>query len=787
MTPDAQDRRLAAVGAAAAEVLRRTEYHHARAEDVAAAVHLPADSGDRRSGSGRRSAVWLHNVVSSRRVLVCLATYHAWTEYLARVKWTAPTAPPPTLTEACKVVVDALQEVARFHRAERFLVTQVSAGIGDIATTEKRAGREPPADPRWVPTDWGRIANAGWTGRCAAFAEFLAPALRAASEHVTVIAPEAAARSTLSLSDLAFRAFTGDFETPVRQLAFGLTAYWFERELVDAAGEWVRDLYGAEQVLSSAGRRAANPRAEAAAREALVWGLLDAGTLHARAAREARQLVGVLRNLTGWPADAPADATADATADAPAGAASDRPPRIEHAGEHTDLRALCDASSRLGYVLSRWGNLDAATAAYRLSREVAEQGVALWDPHEAESFMLRSDHNLAEIAHFAGRGAQAAAALEKVYTARRQYAAQPPARSGGAEWRRASLTADARARAASAAGMVVQAVNDAEALVADRREQLGAQNVNTTLARVTLGEVLLAAAQPLEARRHLEEALQALSTRWVIPTAFEPQYCRTRLAQVALTLGEPGRAVELLEAGATPVATPWFAANVSFRLGLEAQRTLALALAGMAGSGDLNDPGEARKRQRTALQEGSARLRDAEKQLDGYPTLGEADPLRLALRRDLAELLLRAGDPEAARHLLTAAKAAEERRGDGYPQLARTLLLLARCADQLDSPKAARDCYQPGRELAGRGVDPWHQVLLTARYDQALRWVSAGDLERASALLQPLLDRRRLAHGRPALGDQHPLVADAHELAARIGMSQLPSTRHDHAWDTTDI
>jgi len=776
LTPDAQDQRLAAVGAAAAEVLRHTEYHHARAEDVAAALLLPAASGDRRSGSGRRSAVWLHNVVSSRRVLVCLATYHAWSEYLARAKatWTAPADPPPTLTEACLVVVDALQEVARFHRAERFLVTQVSAGIGDIATTEKRAGREPPADPRWAPTDWGRIANAGWTGRCAAFAEFLAPVLRAASEHVTVIAPEAAARSALSLSDLAFRAFSGDFETPVRQLALGLTAYWFERELVDAAGEWVRDLYGAERVLSSAGRRAANPRAEAAAREALVWGLLDAGTLHARAAREARQLVGVLRNLTGWPADTPA------------GAAPDRP-RIEQVGEHTDLRALCDASSRLGYVLSRWGDLTAATAAYRLSREVAELGVALWDPHEAESFMLRSDHNLAEIAQFAGCGAQAAAALEKVYAARRLYAGQPPARPGGAEWRRASLTADARARAASAAGMVVQAVNDAEALVADRREQLGGtDNVNTTLARVTLGEVLLAAAQPLEARRHLEEALQALSARWAIPTAFEPQYCRTRLAQVALTLGEPGRAVELLEPGAVPVATAWFAANVSFRLGLEAQRTLALTLAGMAGSGDPTDPGEAGTRLRAALQEGSARLRDAEQQLDGYPTLGEADPLRLALRRDLAELLLRAGDPEAARDLLAAVKAAEERRGDGYPQLARTLLLLARCANQLDSPTAARDCYQPIRELAGRGVDPWHQVLLTARYDQALRWVNAGDLERASALLQPLLDRKRLAHGRPALGDQHPLLADARELAARIGMPQLPGTRHDDAWDTTD-
>jgi hypothetical protein len=771
LAPDAQDRRLAAVGAAAADVLRHTEYHRARAEDVAAAVHLPADSGDRRSSSGRRSAVWLHNVVSSRRVLVCLATYHAWSEYLARTKWTGPTDAPPTLTEACKVVVDALQEVARFHRAERFLVTQVSAGIGDIATTEKRAGRESPADPRWDPTEWGRIASAGWTGRCAAFADFLAPVLSAASEHVTVIAPEAAARSALSLSDLAFRVFNGDSETPVRQLALGLTAYWFERDLVEAAGEWVRDLYGAERVLSSAGRRAANLRAEAGAREALVWNLLDAGTLHARAAREARQLVGVLRNLTNWPADAPADWHS-----------------IKQAGEHTDLRALCDASSHLGYMLSRWGDLDAARAAYQLSREVAEHGVGLWDPHEAESFMLRSDHNLAEADQFAGRGAQAVAALEKVYAARRVYAEQPPARPGGAEWRRVSLTADARARAASAAGMVVQAVNNAEALVADRREQLGGtDNVNTMLARVTLGEALLAAAQPLEARRHLEEALQGLSARWVGPTAFEPQYCRTRLAQVALALGEPGRAVELLEPAATPVTTVWFATNVSFRLGLDAQRTLAMAVAGLGGSDGPRDPGEAGRRLQKDLREGSERLRSALAQLDSYPALGEADPLRLALWRDLAELLLRAGDAEAARRLLTAASAAEERSGDGYPQLARTLLLLARCADHLDSPRAARDCYQPISELANRGVDPWHQVLLAARYDQALRWVEAGDLERASALLQPLLDPRRLSHGRPALGDGHLLVADARSLAARIGMPQAPSTRHDHAWDTTGI
>src|SRR5207248_1875960 len=130
------------------------------------------------------------------------------------------------------------------------------------------------------------------------------------------IAPGAASRGALSLSDLAFRAFGGDFDTPVRQLALGLTAYWFERELVDAAGEWVRDLYGAERVLATARRRSGNPRAHAAAREALAWGLLDAGTLYARAAREAEQLVRVLRDLTGWPASAPAGASAGTPASA---------------------------------------------------------------------------------------------------------------------------------------------------------------------------------------------------------------------------------------------------------------------------------------------------------------------------------------------------------------------------------------------------------------------------------------------------------------------------------------
>src|SRR5579859_2516594 len=124
-----QDERLAAIAAAAADVLRRTPYHTVRAGDVAAAVRLPGEQG--------RSAVWLYNEVRNRRVLVALAAAHAWRDFPGRADWPGP-EPIASVTAARSAAAAALAVIVAFHRAEQPLMTQVGFGIGDISTAEKR-------------------------------------------------------------------------------------------------------------------------------------------------------------------------------------------------------------------------------------------------------------------------------------------------------------------------------------------------------------------------------------------------------------------------------------------------------------------------------------------------------------------------------------------------------------------------------------------------------------------------------------------------------------------------
>jgi hypothetical protein len=61
-------------------------------------------------------------------------------------------------------------------------------------------------------------------------------------------------------------------------------------------------------------------------------------------------------------------------------------------------------------------------------------------------------------------------------------------------------------------------------------------------------------------------------------------------------------------------------------------------------------------------------------------------------------------------------------------------------------------------------------VILTACYDEAVRCAAFGDTGQAAGLLAPLLDRTLLAHGRPALGEAHPLLSRARALAERLGV-----------------
>jgi hypothetical protein len=62
-------------------------------------------------------------------------------------------------------------------------------------------------------------------------------------------------------------------------------------------------------------------------------------------------------------------------------------------------------------------------------------------------------------------------------------------------------------------------------------------------------------------------------------------------------------------------------------------------------------------------------------------------------------------------------------------------------------------------------------VILTAHCDEAERRTATGDTRQAAHLLAPVLDRTVLAHGRPALGETHPLLTRARTLAERLGIT----------------
>ena len=91
-----------------------------------------------------------------------------------------------------------------------------------------------------------------------------------------------------------------------------------------------------------------------------------------------------------------------------------------------------------------------------------------------------------------------------------------------------------------------------------------------------------------------------------------------------------------------------------------------------------------------------------------------------------------------------------------------------RCpARRLVLPLGRRSGSGPGSTRPSR--DP-HGALRPGR---ALR--RTGDTGESADLLEPVLDRTLLAHGYPALGEAHPLLARARALAARLGMA-VPGT-----------
>jgi tetratricopeptide (TPR) repeat protein len=747
-----QEDRLAAIAAAAAAVLRQTPYHVVRAGDVAAAVKLSGQTG--------RSAVWLYNEVHNRRVLVALAAADAWREFPGRVSWSAP-EPIESVTAARSAVVLALGTIVAFHRAEYQLMTQVGYGIGDISTAEKRqlAAGDGPAPPEWPDSPWGRVAAAGWRGGCDVFSDFLRPVLRACAESVTYLTKPTLAESASRLSDITFRTCLADREGPVELVARGLAALWFERDLTRVAGALARDLESSEITLAAVARRHTDPRAEANASAVVVRVLLEAGTLHARGVREARRTVSLWQALT-------ADLDAQAA------------PLPDAAGH--DLQRLSDAASHLGMAASRYGDWRSAAAAWELSRQVATQRLG-----DDRSRIARADNNLAELAAETGRGRDAATLIAGVQHTRLGMLERQP--QDAAAWRRLTVTERTRTEIARINGNVIDSVTLASDLLTDRQARLGhLAHADTAEARAVLGQALLSAGHPVVARRHLEEAAAVRRGRFLL-TSHQVQEDLTWLARVALVLERPRTVLELL--GDEAALTDWFRDRVSFRLGYTARRLLALAH-GRLGR----------------VEEAIAALLADQEQLANWPLDPGLDPLTADIERSLGELALMRSEATGA----TGAAAALGRLADaeaavgvgvgvgvgrvggggatGPPLPGRgwTLVLLGRAADRLGDTGRVAECFRSVIALAGDGIDACHPVILTARYDEAVRYAARGEASQAGRLLSPVLDRTLLAHGRPALGEGHPLLARARNLAERLGIT-VPDSAADPAEASLDI
>ncbi len=713
----AQDERLAAIAMAAVTVLRQTPYHVVRAGDVAAAVRMPGQTG--------RSAVWLYNEVHNRRVLVALAATQAWREFAGQASFSLP-GPIESVTAARSAVTAALAVIVAFHRAEQPLMTQVGFGIGDISTAEKRqlAARAGLVPPRWPDSPWGRVAAAAWGGRCDVFTDFLRPVLRACAESVTFLTEPNLAESASRLSDVAFRTCLADREGPADLVARGLAALWFERDLTRVAGSLPRELESGETALAAVARRRTDPRAEANASAVMVRVLLEAGTLHERCVKEARRTVSLWQGVA-------------ADLDGPAASMSD-------AAAH-DLQRLSDAASHLGLAAARYGDRRLAADAWELSRRVADGGLG----HD-QSRIARADGSLAALAAEAGRGPHATRLITSVLATRLALRDRQP--QDAANWRRLTVTQRTRTDIARLNGQVIDGVRLAADLVADRQARLGELGqADTAEARIVLGQTLLAAGHPLAARRHLEEAADTRRARF-LPTSYRVQEDLIWLAKAALVLEHPRTVLDLLD-GQT-AGTDWFRDRVSFRLGYTARRLLALA------SGGLGQTDEAV----TALRAGREQLAD-------WPLEQGLDPLAADFDRSLGELALLQGEAAGAVTSLTHLATAEAAAGLPSPAHGWTLVLLGRAADRLGDTRKAAESFRSVTDLASAGIDASHPVILTARYDEAVRCAARGDASRAAKLLAPVLDRTSLSHGRPALGEAHPLLSRARALAERLGVA----------------
>ena len=355
---------------------------------------------------------------------------------------------------------------------------------------------------------------------------------------------------------------------------------------------------------------------------------------------------------------------------------------------------------------------------------------------------------------------------EVLHTRRTLLERQP---QDAAAWRRLTVTERTQTDIARLNGRAIQSVRLAAGLLADRRARLGdLVHADTAEARSILGQTLLSAGHPTVARRQLEEAADTRRGRF-LPSSYRVQEDLVWLAKAALVLEHPRTVLDLL--GGQTAGTDWFRDRVSFRLGYTARRLLALA------GGELGRADEA-----------AANLRTDREHLADCPLDAGLDPLAADLDRSLAELALLRGEAAGAAAALTrlADAEAEAEAGPPLPAHGWTLVLLGRAANLLGDGRRAAECFGAVTDLAMAGVDPGHPVVLTAQYEDAVRCAALGDASQAAKLLQPVLDRTLLAHGRPALGEAHPLLARARALAERLGI-HVPRTPADLDEASLDI
>jgi tetratricopeptide (TPR) repeat protein len=423
-----------------------------------------------------------------------------------------------------------------------------------------------------------------------------------------------------------------------------------------------------------------------------------------------------------------------------------------------EAEIFCDVASRFGLSLLRWGDYANAVSAFELSSKIAQNYLGA-DPAR----IARSQVNLGDVFCELGNLPKAIQFADQALAWRTRKADETGnVGAQSSEWRRLTIAQKIRTVIAYRAGQVVDGVQRAMRLVEDRRAKLPPESLNTASAYAVLGEALLEAGHPHEARQNITEA-DAIQIDRLPPTSYSIQNDLLLLSRVELTLGHPAEAVKLLEG--SPILTSWFAERVSFRLSYEASRYYALGLAESLGP-----------------DQGISALEAGITELTGRYDLLPTDPLVQRYQRGLAQIFLYSGDAPRAQSILAEIDEYETERGKSCLSAhATTLLLLARSSINMRDRPAAQNYLRRLNDLVSDGMDASHPTIMEGYYEEAMLHLAYGELSRSRDLLAVLLDDKVLAHGRTALGEGHRLLVAARRQAPGVGLT-VRQTDEDKLW-----